>query len=170
MVCAFNAWVFVAWPPAWDALLRGVWHSGGEIREHDHQLSSMIRVIRSHYRPQETVLFHSEEYLLFGLRHFQYALPEFDEYQMAPDGTVILPPGQEMWSVQAGRLEFVNRRHVNLTGKHTLLLVVPPGESIEIFAPYLSVAYARAVAGSGGTLFEYDAERTRARDPGPPHG
>jgi hypothetical protein len=158
-VCAFNVWVFVAWPETWDGFLRGVWHSGREIHDHDRQLSSMIHFIRSHYDPKEIVMCHSQEYLLFGLRHFQLYLPEYEQYQFVVDETVSHPPGKPMWLVRDGRIRFVDR--LNVIGKKGIVLVVPPGEKVDIFSPYLSLASAKVLPQTENDLYFVPAEAVK---------
>ena len=159
VVCAFNVWVFVAWPEPWDGLLRGVWHSGREIHDHDRQLNSMIHFIRSHYDPKDIVMCHSHEYLLFGLRHFQLYLPEYEQYQFVVDGTIPHPPGKRMWLVRDGHLEFIDR--LNVGGKKGIVLVVPPGEKVDIFAPYLSLASAKVLPQAENDLYFIPAEAVK---------
>jgi hypothetical protein len=57
---------------------------------------------------------------------------------LATDATILHPPGKPMWRVRDGSLGFVDK--VDLDGKRGIVLLVPPGEKVDIFAPYLSMA------------------------------
>jgi hypothetical protein len=129
---------FVAWPPQWDRVFFGMARTAQEIAGHDAQLSRIVATIRGSYSPQEAVICHADEYFLYGIRHFQLYLPEYDQYQLAIDLTTLHPPGKPMWCVRDGRLEFVDKLHAE--GGKEIVLFVPPGEGVDIFAPYFSPA------------------------------
>ena len=70
---------------------------------------------------------------------------------MATDSTVLTPPDKRMWRVRDGRLDFVEKP--DLKGKKGMLLLVPPAEKVEIFAPYLSAKSMKAAIGGGCGLY-----------------
>jgi hypothetical protein len=137
-ICAMNIVAFVAWPPHWDVVFFRMARTAREIAEHDAQLSRIVATVRQSYSPKEVIICHADEYFLCGLRHFQLYLPEYKQYQLAIDITTPHPPGKPMWQVRDGRLEFVDK--LDMDGYKQLVLLVPPGENVEIFAPYLPLA------------------------------
>ncbi len=150
-ICVGNVAAFAVCPPQWDFPFYGGVRNARAIAEHDAQLSEMVGTIRLSYSPKSVVVCLSAEYYLWGLRHFQLYLPEYDQYQFAVDGTTPHPPGKRMWLVRDGRLEFVDR--LDLAGKEGLVLVVPPGERMDIFTPYLSVVNAKALTDGKSNLY-----------------
>ena len=151
VICTGNVVAFADWPPAWDGIFLGMARTAREIAEHDAQLLQITRAIRQAYSPQNIVVCFSEEYYLCGLRHFQLYLPEYDQYQFVVDGTILHPPGKPMWLVRGGRLTFVDK--LDMTGKEGIVLVVPPGENVNVFAPYLSLASAKDLPQSERDLY-----------------
>lgn len=133
-VCAFNVFAFLAWPPAWDSAFHGTARTAREIRERDRQLRETVAAIRQQCNPNTAVVCHAGEYLYFGLKQFQLLLPEFDQYQLLLDPTMLTPPGQPMMAARDGKLRFVGGP--DWTGKSTVVLIVPPNLSAEIFDRY----------------------------------
>lgn len=159
VICAGNVVAFVFWPPQWDGLFFGMARTARAITEHDAQLSQIAGAIRRSYSPGSIVVCFSEEYYLCGLRHFQLYLPEYEQYQFVVDGTTLHPPGKPMWLVQDGRLGFVDR--LNLDGKQGIVLVVPPGEKVDIFAPYLSLGSAEVLPQTENDLYFIPVEAVK---------
>ena len=144
-ICAVNVASFVAWPALWNRIFFNTARTAHEIVTHDAEISRIDAAIRRSYAPNEIVIGHAEEFYVYGIRIFQLHLPEYEQYQLAADSTVLNPPGRQMWRVRDGRLEFVEKPDLN--GKKGLLLLVPPAESIGIFSPYLSTRSIRAAIG-----------------------
>jgi hypothetical protein len=158
-ICGANVVAFAAWPPQWDGLFYGMARTARAIAEHDAQLSQMVGTIRRSYLPKSIIVCFSAEYYLCGLRHFQLHLPEYEQYQFVVDETVSHPPGKPMWLVRDGRLTFVDK--LDVTGKEGLVLVVPPGEKVDIFAPYLSLASAKVLPQTESDLYFVPAEAVK---------
>lgn len=158
-VCAVNIFAFTAWPQSWDKVFFGNGRTAREIREHDRQLNRMTSAIRNQLNPRETVICHAREYLPLGLRHLQFYLPEFEQYQLAIDPAMLSPADKPMMMIREGRLEFV--RGVDLTGKRVLALVVPRGTSLQDYAPYFDVRGAQPLPGSGNSVYTLPIEATR---------
>ena len=151
-ICAANVVAFVAWPPRWDGVFFRTARTAREIAEHDAQVSRIVATIRRSYSPKEITICHAAEFYLYGLRHFQLYLPEYEQYQLRNDVTTLHPPGKSMWRVRDGHLEFVDT--LDLEGKDGVVLLVPPGERLEVFAPYLSLASVKALTqGTNGLYF-----------------
>lgn len=143
VISAMNVVAFVAWPARWDGVFFRMARTAREIAGHDAQLSRIVATVRRSYSPQEAVICHADEYFLYGIRHIQLYLPEYEQCQLAIDMTTLHPPGRPLWRMRDGRLEFVDE--LDLDGKKETVLFVPPGEAVEIFAPYLSPARIRVL-------------------------
>lgn len=143
-ICAVNVVAFVSWPARWDGVFFGMARTAREIAEHDAELARIVATIRRSYSPKEVVICHADEFYLYGLRHFQLYLPEYEQYQLIIDGTSVHPPGRPMWRVVDGRLEFVDKLQVD--SKKQIVLLVPPGENLDIFARYFSPDELRKLA------------------------
>ena len=137
IICVANLAAFTVWPPRWDGVFYGTAPTAREIARHDAQLLRTVASIRKLYSPKDVALLHAAEFYLWGLRHFQLYLPEYEQYQLTADPTILHPPGKPMWRVRDGNLECVDK--VDLGGKRGAVLMLPPGKKIDIFAPYLSV-------------------------------
>ncbi len=153
LVAAGNIFVFLAWPQRWDDVLLGYGRTAREIRQHDRQVAQVVTAIRSRYQPADTVICHAlAAHYSFGLRIFQLHLPEFRQYQLAPDPTIPSPPGKPLWCVQGEHLSFVSG--LDTENHRQVLLVVPPGMDVNIYARYFTPLITRPVEGSGNRLYE----------------
>ncbi len=159
VICAGNVVAFAAWPPQWDGIFFGMARTARAIAEHDAQLSQIARTIHQTYSPGSIIVCFSDEYYLCGLRHFQLYLPEYEQYQFVVDATILHPPGKPMWLVRGGRLTFVDK--LDITGKEGIVLVVPPGEKVNIFVPYLSLASAKVLPQSENDLYFVPTEAVK---------
>jgi hypothetical protein len=159
VVCGANIVIFAAWPAQWNGVFFGMGRSARQIAEHDARLSQIVDAIRWAYSPKEVVICHAKEFYLYGLRHFQLYLPEYDQYQLAAEPTILHFPGRPIWRVRNGHMEFVDK--LDIAGKEGLLLVVPPGEKVDIFAPYLSLASARVLPQAGENLYFIPVETVK---------
>jgi hypothetical protein len=159
VICAVNVFAFVAWPRTWDRVFFGMGRTAREIRVHDHQLARMILAVRTRLNPADAVICHAYEYLPLGLRHLQLYLPEFEQYQLAIDRTMLSPADRPVMSIRGGRLDFVHEP--DLTGKRIVALVVPKGTSLEDYAAHFDLRDARPLPGSGGHVYTVPAEAKR---------
>ena len=99
---------------------------------------------------------HIGECLDFGLKQFQLLLPEFDQYQLTLDPTMLTPADKPMMKARNRQLEFVS--DVDWSGKRVAVLLVPPGFTLKIFDRYFDL---QAVAASSGTVYPVSADRVR---------
>ena len=159
LVVAVNVFAFTAWPQKWSGIFFGTERTAREIRQHDAQLESLVRAIRSRYAPAQAILCYAQGNLLLGLRHLQLCLPEFDHYEMNPDDAMVTPQDKPMLSVHLGRLEFVSG--IELGSRRVALLIVPPGLTLNIFKPYFDTGAALEVENSGGTVYAVPIARIR---------
>ena len=151
LVVGGNLFAFLAWPPAWDCVFHNETRTARELSTHDAQLRQAIAAIRAHADPARAVVCHAIlAHFLFGFRHFQLYLPEFEQYQLALDPTLPTPPGRPFWHARQGQLDFAA---IDFTGSDRVLLVVPPGLTLEIFREWFPIARAEPLAGSGGTVY-----------------
>ena len=156
VVCAANVVAFAAWPPRWDGVFFGIGRTAREISTHDARLSQMVATIRRLFPSGEVVVCHADEFDLYGLRHFQLYLPEYDHYQLAIDSTIPHPEGKPIWRARNGLLEFVGG--VDLGNKEGIVLLVPPEENIGIFKAYFPVKSAKCLMEGASTLYFLPAE------------
>ena len=169
VVCAFNLFVFFAWPRTWDGALWGTIPTARTLSEHDESMARTVRIIRERYNPEDTIICHDHGDLFFGLRHFQLYLPEFANYRVDPDGAMLGDAAKPLQRVWKGQLEFVNA--VGMTNVRNILLFVAPGQKLDQFAKYWDVKQAATVSGSEGMLYTLSigndgqpVSATRARD------
>ena len=151
IVCASNIVAFVAWPSSWDAIFFGIGRTAREIRAHDVRLLEFVRTTRRLFKSSEVVVCHASEPYLYGLKHFQLYLPEYDQYQLVTDPTVPHPMGKPMWRCHNGLLEFVSG--LDLSDKKLIVLFVPPGESLDIFKPYFHVEKAKCLTEGANNFY-----------------
>jgi hypothetical protein len=150
VVCAVNIVAFACWPKDWDGVFFGTGLTARRIREHDRRMGELVTLIRQKYDPGDTIICHATGHLFFGLRLFQYYLPEFDQIQFRPDPAMLHSEERPFLAVKGGELTFVAADFIN-TGK--VLLVVPVGQTLVFFEPYVDLAHVEIVSGSGGQLF-----------------
>jgi len=148
---AVNVISFVAWPSLWDRVFFGMARTAHEIAAHDADISRIDAAIRTSYSPTEVVICHAEEFYLYGIRIFQLYLPEYEQYQMAEDSTVLHPTGKQMWRVRDGRLEFAEK--LDLRGRRGVLLLVPPHENIGVFSAHFSPACLGSATRTGNNVY-----------------
>jgi hypothetical protein len=151
LICVVNVVAFVAWPPAWDKVFFGTARTAREIQTRDRQLRETVAAIRAQCPPGRTIVCHAAEFLNFGLKQFQLLLPEFEQYQLQLDTTMLTPPGKPMMAVRDGKLQFVGG--VDWESKRQVLLIVPPGLSLAVFQPYRDVHAAQPLAGANGMVY-----------------
>ncbi len=159
IACMTNAAAFLVLPQAWAGVFYGTARTAREIREHDRQLARIVHAIRVQLSPADTLVCHAQEYLPLGLRHLQLYLPEFEQYQLAIDASMLSPVGKPMMRVRGGRLDFA--AGTELTGRRVLALIVPHGTSLEDYARYMDVRQATSLPGSEGSVYTVRVEAMR---------
>jgi hypothetical protein len=129
-------------PPGWTAWLReNLSLTATNIREHDRQLGQWFQEIRSHYHPADVLICHSGEYLFWGFRLFQYHLPEYENCLLTPDPGIAPALTNKLWYAKDWHVEFVDRFEAR--GRKELILVVPPGETLDLFTNAFDVTTAK---------------------------
>jgi hypothetical protein len=119
--------------------------SAHEIRSHDDQLARACAAIRTRYRPERVRLCHRQEFFVWGLRHFQYQLPEFSNVLLGRDVSLPAERAGKFRVCRGAQTEFVDDWRDEARGR-TLLLVVPPEEPVTLFADRVDMKKAVPVA------------------------
>ena len=140
-ITMINSAVFLLPPQYTQALRAGLPLNTAHIREHDQQLARWFQAIRQTYRPDEVVICHYGQSFLWGFRHFQYYLPEYENVLLTPDRALPPPLDKALWCATNRSVEFISKFEPR--GRRKLLLVVPPGGSVELFAKAFDVTSAR---------------------------
>lgn len=136
-----NCAVFLLPPGATAWLRAGLPLTASHIREHDQQLARWLRAIRENYRADDVIICHHGEVFFWGFRHFQYHLPEYENYLLTKDRALPPPLDKKLWYAKNRRTEFHDKLEIN--GRHTLILVVPPGRTVDAFADVLDISHAK---------------------------
>jgi hypothetical protein len=150
-----NVHEFVFQPRWADRLLLSLPVTGAEVRRHDQQLRSWFAVIRGRYDPENVMICHAQQWFLWGFRQFQYHLPEFRNALLTPNRSLPGPLGEKMCVAQWRKTEFVDR--LILPRRGTVVLVVPPLESLDAFRPYFRVSEATVLLDSDSGLYSLNA-------------
>jgi hypothetical protein len=140
-ITVVNVAVFCLSPPGRMWWRAGLPTTDADIREHDRQLSRWFGGIRERFQPNEAVICHHGQSYFFGLRQFQYYLPEYENWLLTTDRALRPPFNQKLWCATNRRVEFVDR--FNPGGHKTIIFVVPPGASVDGFATALDVHQAQ---------------------------
>lgn len=111
--------------------------TAADIRQHDQQLGRWFQAIREKYRPDEAVICNHGQSYFFGIRQFQYYLPEYENWLLTTDRALRPPFNTKLWRAKDRWVEFMDR--FELRGHKTIILVVPPGGSVDEFAQSLDV-------------------------------
>jgi hypothetical protein len=122
-----------------------------EIRSHDEQLAGVCATVRARYRSEDVLLCHREEFFLWGIRHFQYHLPEYSNALLGRDLSLPAERAGKFRVCRGAHTEFVDDWKEAARGR-TLLLVVLPGEPVTLFADRVDVTRAVAVPGTSGVF------------------
>jgi len=136
-----NCAVFLL-PPGETTWLRGnLPLTATEIRNHDRQLDQWFQAVRERFRPEDVVICHCNQSYFYGFRHFQYHLPEYENWLLTTDTALRPPFDHQLWRARSHQVEFMDRFEPR--DYKTIILVVSPGGSVEEFAPVLDVHNAK---------------------------
>jgi hypothetical protein len=130
-VVAVNLVVFLHTPPTARRLSMGLNMSGEEIREHDADLLGCFKAIRQGWPAKDVVVYHYYEDFYWGFRHFEYHLPEYRNVLLVSDASLLPPLGTMKWVGRDRQTTFV--RDIPAFNDTDIIVVVPPGESLDIF-------------------------------------
>lgn len=132
-------------------LMLGLPLTAVDLRQHDRGLAEEIALIRREFDPKQVVICHGCQHLYWGFRHFQYYLPEYQNLLLDPDVSMAGDAATKFWLSENGQTAFVDE--IPLHSHRTVVLVVPPAQTLSIFQRYLDVSGAEAVSDSAGMLF-----------------
>jgi 4-amino-4-deoxy-L-arabinose transferase-like glycosyltransferase len=149
-IVAMNVFVFLAWPPGLDGVLWKTLRTNRELRTHDKQLEQCVVAVRKQFRPQDTVICFLRGNLLFGLRHFQFYLPEFEQVRVDPDRAMIRPTDRPLMANRDGKTVFVSKAAFG--GKNNILLVHPSGQTVKDFEAFIQISGASLVPDTHGMM------------------
>jgi hypothetical protein len=125
---SINVVIFIYSPPPLTPVLMGLPLTGVEIHQHDADLSACLLTIRSKWASGDVVICHRFENFYWGYAQFKYYLPEYQNvlvWDVPPSG------------ITAG----------------DILLIVPPGESLDLFRPIFDLRDVFLVADDGVKLY-----------------
>jgi hypothetical protein len=114
-------------------------------------MEECISAIRARFRPEETVVCFRGGDLFYGLRLFQWEMPDYFLVRLDEDRAMMPRPGRPMMAAINGQTVFLEK--VGLDGKRNVLLVVPPGGVVAGFAPWVDAGTVELVPGSGGLAY-----------------
>jgi len=150
-IAGLNAIVFVWQPEHLNRVLATLPLTGVELREHDKQFAECFRVIRRSFKPGDVVIYHGNQFFYWGFRQFEYHLPEYRNVLLTPDSSLSSGLQRKLWAGEHRQTTFINSTD-NLTERISLL-VVPPGDSIQLFQQYFDLSGARLLGASGVKLY-----------------
>jgi hypothetical protein len=140
-ITLFNCAVFLLPPQKTKWLRANLPQTATDIREHDQQLGRWFQAIRERFRPDEAMICHDHQLYYYGFRQFEYHLPGYENWLLTVDRALRPPFNQKLWCARNHQVEFMDRFEVR--GHKTLVLVVPPGGTVDEFAPVLDVRNAK---------------------------
>jgi hypothetical protein len=152
IVAVGNVVAFSYSSPALSRLLLGLPLTGVEIREHDVNLSACIQTIRKNWPTRNVVIFHKYEDFYWGFRQFQYYLPEYENVLLATDASLPGVLGAKKWIGYERQTTF--QSEVPIPVGQDVLLVVPPGQSLDLFKACFDVRKAVLVIEAGAKLYQ----------------
>jgi len=150
-VVGANTVVFVWEPRLSVPLLADLPLTAVEIQRHDRQLTECFRVIREKFRPEDVVIYHSDQFFYWGFRQFQCYLTEYRNVLLTPDASLAGGLRRKQWVGEQRQTIFADATY-DLPCEWRLL-VVPPGQSIHIFGRYFDVSTAKLVRTSRPKLY-----------------
>lgn len=151
MVVLMNVWCFLTRPVLLRDLIAGHPLTRVDILENDRRLADVFGLVRREFAGHNVLICHANEFFVFGFRQFQYHLPDVSNLLLSPDPSLPGENAKKLWLGRQGRTELLST--APLAAYRDLLLVVPPGWSVGLFAPYSSLTGVKAVPGSAGLLY-----------------
>ena len=150
-VAGANVVIFVWQPRCLTPVLAGLPLTAMEIWRHDRQLAECFQIIRKEFRPENVVIYHSDQFFYWGFRQFQYHLPEYPNVLLTPDASLSGELQHKLWVGQWRQTSFLDSVD-DLAGRNSLL-IVPTGESVKLFQQYFDASRAELLAESGMKLY-----------------
>jgi hypothetical protein len=152
VVVTVNVVAFLYSSAALSRLLLGLPLTGVEVREHDAKLSACFQAIRKNWPSGNIIVCHRLENFYWGFRQFQYHLPEYENVLLVADTSLPGTLGAKKWIGYERRTTF--QTEVPIPDGQNVLLVVPPGQSLDGFKSWFDVRKAVLVIESGAKLYQ----------------
>ena len=152
IMVAVNAVVFVYSPRSVRRLLLDVRMTGVEIRQHDAESSACFQMIRKNWPSGNVVVCHYLEDFFWGFRQFQYHLPEYQNVLLNADASLPGDLGVKKWVGYQRQTTFQSK--ISIPDGYEVILVVPPGQSLDFFKSCFDVRKAVLVMESGAKLYK----------------
>ena len=102
-----------------------------EISDHDADLSACFRKIRQGWPDKNVVICHRREEFYWGFRQFEYYLPEYRNVLLSSDASLPGILGTQQWMGHEHRTTFQDG--FKIPEGQDVILVVPPGASVDLF-------------------------------------
>jgi hypothetical protein len=123
-----------------------------EIRDHDAELAACFREIRSTWPPGDVIICHRFESFYWGFAQFAYYLPEYRNVLLAAKAALLGGAGTRAWV--GYRHETAFESQYEPPDGQQLVLIVPPGESVDLFQQYFDVRKATLMMDAGVRLYQ----------------
>ena len=156
-VAAVNAVVFLFEP----AEARVLPLTAPRLREQHEAFNRCEGSIRARYKAEQVVLCHRGQFFYWGFRHFMFYLPEYRNVLLTVDESLPGRRSRQQWVAQGKKTSFVDRAEL----AETLLLVVPPGQTLRLFETEFDVRHAQLVPDTAGTIYELKLAETKLTRP-----
>jgi hypothetical protein len=151
IIIAGNVTVFVFSPRGTGPLLTGLPLTGVEIHEHDAKLSACFQMIRQKWPPENVIICHRREDFYWGFRQFEYHLPEYRNVLLGGDTSLPGALGKGKWLGYQRHTTFPSE--MTFPVEQDILIVVPPGESVDKFKTYIDLQTIALVMDAGIKLY-----------------
>jgi hypothetical protein len=125
--------------------------SGRGIRKHDADLLECFRAIRQGWPAKDVVVYHRYEDFYWGFRQFEYHLPEYRNVLLVSDISLPPPLSSTKWVGRERQTTFV--RVMPVFDESDIVLVVPAGESLDIFKSQFDIQRANLFLEAGAKLY-----------------
>jgi hypothetical protein len=150
-VVAINVVVFLYASPMVIRMSMGLNMSGRGIRKHDADLLECFRAIRQGWPAKDVVVYHRYEDFYWGFRQFEYHLPEYRNVLLVSDISLPPPLSSTKWVGRERQTAFV--RVMPVFDESDIVLVVPAGESLDIFKSQFDIHRANLFLEAGAKLY-----------------
>lgn len=124
----------------------------------------MVEATRRFVKSGRVFVCNADKFHLYGLKHLQLHLPEYDNYQLAVDSMTMHPPGKPMWRSRSGLLESVVG--VDLETRKGIVFLVPSSQDIGIFKEYVSLTNITCLTDGANNLYFPPIRKVRWRHGG----
>lgn len=129
LIIIFDVVIFGGWWPKISGYANVREVSQVEVRLHDRLFLDLKHKITQNFDPAHTLIIEPLAFWNFGLRHFQYYLPQYRVIQVREDKFIQKPAGGRYYFTYQGKISFIAKP--DLTGIKTIIFLVPPYSSVK---------------------------------------